>query len=176
MSEENKESVERGAGSEEGEQEEVQVEEVEDCAKCATHLDGWKRALADYDNLKKDLMKERGMIRQSAKEDVAHSLIAVLDNFDQAAKFQPEGLTGEAETWLVGIMHVRNQLESVMSELGLEPFCAPGEVFDPNLHEAAAEREEEGKKDQEILEVSMRGWKIGEKIVRPAKVVVNSNK
>ena len=62
MSEENKESVERGADSGEGEQaeevvEEVVEEEVEDCSKCATHLDGWKRALADYDNLKKDLMK-----------------------------------------------------------------------------------------------------------------------
>jgi molecular chaperone GrpE len=150
------------------------------CESCTEHLDGWKRALADYDNLKKDLVKERGAIREAVKEDVAQQLISVLDNFDQAARFQPEGLTGEAQTWLSGLMHVRNQLEGVMTELGLESFGGVGERFDPNLHEAAAEQSESDKADQEILEVSMRGWKMsggtgagGKKIVRPAKVVVN---
>jgi molecular chaperone GrpE len=155
---------------------EVVEEELPDCPKCEVNLNGWKRALADYDNIKKDLLKERMNIRQSAKEGVAHELIAVLDNFDQAARFQPEGLPKEAEVWMTGLMHVRNQLESVMQGLGLETYCQPGETFDVNLHDAAAERTEEDKADQEILDVQQRGWKMGEKIVRPAKVIINNIK
>jgi molecular chaperone GrpE len=147
---------------------------AEGCEKCDEATNGWKRALADYDNLKKDLMRERDTIRKAAKENVAEELITVLDNFDQAAKFQPKELDKEAQTWAVGLMHVRNQLESVMQGLGLAPYGAPGETFDTNLHDAASERSEEGKADQEILDIVMRGWKMGEKIVRPAKVIVNN--
>ncbi|PJA45175.1 nucleotide exchange factor GrpE [Candidatus Uhrbacteria bacterium CG_4_9_14_3_um_filter_50_9] len=144
------------------------------CESCNEAITGWKRALADYENLKKDLMKERVAIRSAAKEDVAEELIAVLDNFDQAAKFQPSELSKEAETWAMGLMHVRNQLESVMTDLGLSPFGESGDVFDPTRHEAAAERSEDDKPDQTILEVAARGWKLSDKIVRPAKVVINN--
>lgn len=148
--------------------------ETASCEKCAEYLGGWKRALADYDNLQKDLARERSELRLRAKEDVAHQLIVVLDNFDQAAKFQPEGLAKDVETWLMGLMHVRNQLEGVMQDLGLMSYGAIGETFDVHLHDAGGERTEEGKEDQEILEVAQRGWKLGEKIVRPAKVIINN--
>ena len=161
---------------EETPQEEEVQEEVEttSCGKCVEYLGGWKRALADYDNLQKDLMRERSELRVRAKEDVAHQLITVLDNFDQAARFQPEGLTKEVETWLMGLMHVRSQLEGVMQDLGLVPYGGIGETFDAHLHDAGGERTEEDKADQEILEVAHRGWKMGEKIVRPAKVIINN--
>ena len=60
------------------------------CEDCATAMAGWKRALADYDNLKKDLSRERTEMRKDAVLDAAHAFIAVLDNFDQAVKFTPE--------------------------------------------------------------------------------------
>lgn len=154
----------------------VEETELTDEQKYAEAVAGWKRALADYDNLKKDLMRERDQIRKAAKENVAEELITVLDNFDQAAKFQPKELDKEGQTWAMGLMHVRNQLESVMQGLGVEPFGAPGETFDTNLHDAASERSEEGKADQEILEIVMRGWKMGDRIVRPAKVIVNNKR
>ncbi|HAU66551.1 TPA: nucleotide exchange factor GrpE [Candidatus Uhrbacteria bacterium] len=150
------------------------IQKEEECSKCEEYLMGWKRALADYDNLKKDLVRERVEIRARAREDLGQQLIAVLDNFDQAAKFQPQEVSKEVQTWLTGLMYVRVQLETVLQELGLEPFGEAGTLFNAHLHEAAAQRSEPEKSDQEILEVFQRGWKMGDKIVRPAKVVINN--
>jgi molecular chaperone GrpE len=155
-------------------QKEDQTTEKEICSTCEEATARWKRALADYENLKKDLTKERIAIRQNVREEIAGQLIAVLDNFDQAARFQPNELNKDAETWAMGLMHVRHQLEGVMTDIGLSPFGRSGELFDPMCHEATLNRNEDGKKDQEILEVSQRGWRMGDKIVRPAKVVVNN--
>ena len=168
MSEENKKQ-EEGVGGLKG-----VMDAGEDCTKCDEYLAGWKRALADYDNLQKDLARERTELRARLKEDVAHQLIGVLDNFDQAAKFKPEGLSKELEVWLTGLMHVKSQLEGVMRDLGLESYGSVGETFDSHLHDAGGERTQEDKADHEILEVVQRGWKFGERIVRPAKVIINS--
>ena len=157
---------------------------------------GWKRALADYDNLKKDLSRERTEMRKDAVLDAAHAFIAVLDNFDQAVKFTPEIPTSyqpqatSLRSWLAGILHIRTQLETSLRDLGLEPFGAIGEAFDPNLHEIVASSPDvilsvsEGSRDsspsaqndmeEQVKEVIHRGWKIGERIVRPAKVIVSS--
>lgn len=149
-------------------------EEKKSCEKCDEYLAGWKRALADYDNLQKDLARERTELRARLKENVAHQLIVVLDNFDQAAKFKPEGLSKELEVWLMGLMHVKSQLEGVMRDLGLESYGSVSEIFDAHLHDAGGERTEEGKADHEILEIIGRGWKLGDKVVRPAKVIINN--
>ncbi len=147
--------------------------ETQDCQNCAEYLNGWKRALADYDNLKKELAAERIALHQAAIERVADPLIPVLDNFDQALKFKPEGLDGKTEGWLQGILHVRTQLEQVMGELGIEPFGAVGELFNPHQHDAASERESDEAPSGTILEIVQRGWKRGERIFRPAKVVIS---
>lgn len=149
-------------------------EEEKTCEKCDEYLAGWKRALADYDNLQKDLARERTDLRARLKQDVAQQLIGVLDNFDQAAKFKPGGLSKEVEVWLQGLMHVKSQLEGVMRDLGLESYGTEGETFDAHLHDAGGERIQEDKADHEILEVIGRGWKLGDRIVRPAKVIINS--
>lgn len=160
-----------------GESEETnEVAKQTQCQNCDEYLAGWKRALADYDNLQKDLARERTEIRAHLKEYVAHQLIAVLDNFDQAEKFKPEGISKELEVWLTGVMHVRSQFEGVMRDLGLESYGSAGETFDAHLHDAGGERTEEGKADHEILEVVQRGWKLGEKVVRPTKVIINAKK
>lgn len=153
--------------------EEKNVQETA-CEKCAEYLHGWKRALADYDNLKKDLAKERIDIRRSATQHAAFQLLPVLDNFDQSLKFQPEGLNGKAQGWLQGILHVRTQLESVMRELELEPFGEIGEVFNPNRHEAGGERADENAVSGTVIEIVQRGWKQGDRVVRPAKVIIAS--
>ncbi len=156
----------------ENENEEVRSKNKE-CVKCEEYLGGWKRALADYDNLKKDLMHERTEIRRMAAENLAHQLIPVLDHFDQALKFKPEGLKTSVNNWLQGILIVRSQLESVLHDLGMEAFGEIGEVFDANLHDAGAERVQEGTEPGMIVEVIQRGWKREEKIVRPAKVIIS---
>ena len=144
------------------------------CAKCDEYLTGWKRALADYDNLKKDLVKERTAIREGTKELLAYDLIQTVEHFDQALKHKPEGLSPEVEKWLTGILHVRQQFEGVLKNLGLEPFGEVGMLFDSATCEAVGEKNDESALDNQILEVVHRGWRLGERIVRPAKVTINN--
>lgn len=143
---------------------------------------GWKRALADYDNLKKDLSRERGEMRRDAAARAAESFLGVLDNFDAAVKFTPENVDPKLQGWLSGILFIRTQLETALRDLGLEPFGAVGDSFNANLHEAVTERELPLTKRETlqpegvapvILEVIRRGWKIGDRIVRGASVVVS---
>jgi len=146
------------------------VEELQ--KKCDEYLTGWKRALADYDNLKKDLARERTEMRQGVCIDAGAALVPVLDNFDAAVRFVPETADDKLKNWLQGVLFVRNQLEEVMKNIGLEPFGAVGETFDPNRHDSAGEKSVEGAAASTVVEVVMRGWKMGERIMRPAKVII----
>lgn len=142
-------------------------------AKCDEAILGWKRALADYDNLKKDLSRERVDMRREATVRVAQGFLSVLDNFDAAIKFTPDNIDPKLQGWLSGILFIRTQLETALRDLGLEPFAKISDAFDPNLHEAVSERDEEGKNPGTVLDVVRRGWKMGDKIVRSASVVVS---
>ena len=146
--------------------------------KCEEYLEGWKRALADYDNLKKELAKEKDEMRERVRERVATELIPILDHFDQANHHVPVLTLGEDEAtkfqnWLNGLRHVQTQIESVMKELGLEMIATDGQA-DPYQHEIVGERTEEGKETGMVLEVIQTGWKLNSHIVRPAKVIVNN--
>ena len=112
--------------------------------KCEEYLEGWKRALADYDNLKKELAKEKDEMRERVRERVATELIPILDHFDQANHHVPVLTLGEDEAtkfqnWLNGLRHVQTQIESVMKELGLEMIATDGQA-DPYQHEIVGER------------------------------------
>lgn len=135
-------------------------------AKCDEYLAGWKRALADYDNIKKDMGRERGEMRVAALADAAMRIVPVLDNFDAATKFVPAEVDDKLKNWLQGILFIRTQLETALKDMGVEPFGTVGDAFDANLHEAL------GGEGTTVSEVVARGWKIGEKTIRPAKVVV----
>lgn len=150
------------------------IEHNSACEKCDEYLTGWKRALADYDNIKKDLIREKQMLRHSLAEEFILSVLPVLDNFDQATKHKPNSEGQEIDVWLTGILHIRTQLEEVLKSIGAEPFGHPGEAFDPTVHEASGENRDQDKPDQSILEINQRGWKINDKIIRPAKVIVNN--
>jgi molecular chaperone GrpE len=138
------------------------------------YLAGWKRALADYTNLQSNLVQEKGQMRASLKEEFVSSLLPVLDNFDQALRFKPEECAKDVEQWLMGVLHVKAQLESLIEQFDAKPFGQAGEMFDPALHTALSTREEEEKEDQEILEVQVRGWMIEEKVIRSANVIINN--
>lgn len=136
--------------------------------KCDEYLAGWKRALADYDNLKKDLGRERSEMRASAVADAAMRVVPVLDNFDAAVKFVPPEVDDKLRNWLDGILFIRTQLENALRDMGVEPFGAVGEPFDANRHDAV------GGEGETIAEVVARGWKLGDRVVRPAKVTVGT--
>ena len=143
------------------------------CSTCEEYLLGWKRALADYDNIKKNLVKEKGELRRAVKEEFILSLLPVVDNFDQAIRHKPKDVSAEVENWLVGILHVQNQLNDVLKELGAESFGRAGDPFDAQNHETVGSHFDKEKSEDAIIEIQQRGWKMGEKLIRPAKVIVN---
>ena len=142
------------------------------CEKCEEYLAGWKRALADYDNVKKGLVAERQSIRRSSQDECAHAMIPVLDNFQAALKFKPETDDANVENWLQGVLHVKKQLEDALESMGFERYAQEGESFDPNMHDAADEKKS-SEDSGTILEIIHTGWKKGEQIVRPAKVIIS---
>ncbi len=142
------------------------------CAKCEEYLAGWKRALADYDNLKKEMQRDRIILREFAVAQAAEGMLRLCDQMDVAILQLPPDSDG-TNPYLKGIHIFRSHCEQELKALGLEPFGEVGDVFDSHVHEAVAQRQDDTKPDQSILDVSQRGWKIGERIIRPARVVVN---
>lgn len=146
--------------------------------KCAEYENGWKRALADYENLKREMNTRSEEARKVIKAKLAQDLLPVIDNFTQVIKFQPDfsNLPEEAQKkinpWLQGITYIDKQFSEALARMGVEAIEANGK-FDPRFHEASSEKSDSEKDDNEILEVLIPGWKIGEMVLRPAKVVVN---
>lgn len=142
------------------------------CEQCEEYLAGWKRALADYDNLQKDLAREKTEMREYVIESFFEKLIPVIDHFDQAMKNVPEA-AGELESWIQGVGHIKKSLIDIANEFSCEPIEPLNLEFDPNEHEAISTETREDEDDDKIIEVVERGWKLGDKVIRPAKVIVN---
>lgn len=147
--------------------------------KCAEYLSGWKRALADYENLQKQNSSARDDDRRRVRSNLAEDLLPVVDNFGYVTKHVPdvsecsEEFKKKFDTWFQGIGHIERQFAEAMKNMGVEPIPSVGTIFDPNLHESGGSRSEPGKKEHEIIEELIKGWKIGDVVLRPAKVIVN---
>jgi len=158
---------------------EIHHEVSEDCTKCAEYLDGWKRAQADYQNLKKQTEKEREEFRKYANESLLSDLITVLDQFNLAMKFMPaiETLPPPEQknwkNWRVGVEAVKMKWDELATAHHLSEVPTNG-LFDPRLHEAVEEREDASVNPGEIIEVVETGWKLHDRLIRPAKVIIAS--
>lgn len=150
-------------------------EEVKDDlqAKCDEYLAGWKRALADYENLQKQNAQLRADDRRRLRIQLAEELLPVVDNFAQAMKFAPQAIPPELATWFAGVQHIDRQFTEVLKTLDIEPIIAVGTAFDPHLHESGGSRHDPARPEHEVLEELSRGWKCGDVVLRPAKVIVN---
>ena len=142
------------------------------------YLEGWKRALADYDNLKKDLVKERDLARRYATERAAEGFISVLEHFDQAMKHEPdlsscgEEVRRNISSWLSGITHIRTAMVEELKALCLQPVEPEiGSPFDPAGQESVGSRE--AGEANRVLEVVSRGWNMGGTILRPPRVIIS---
>lgn len=142
-------------------------------AKCDEYLAGWKRALADYENLQKENAKLREEDRRRIRMNVAHELLPVIDNFEQAMKFAPAEMPDGMKSWFAGVSHIARQFADVLASLGIVPIEAVGHPFDPNQHDSGGSRHDDDKPANVILEEVIRGYKIGDVVLRPAKVIVN---
>ena len=139
-------------------------EEKEKSDEYYEHL---KRNMAEFDNFKKRISKEKDMMYNTISADIISELLPILDNFDKA--LNAETLD---ESYKNGMAMIYNQFNDTLQKLGVEEIDALNKVFDPNFHEAVMHIEDESFGEKEIVEVFRKGYKIGDKIIRHAMVKV----
>jgi molecular chaperone GrpE len=152
-------------------EEKLQHEMAELQQQNAELKDKYMRLLAEFDNFKKRTIKEKIEFMRTAAQDTMTALLPVLDDFDRAKKNADD--ENSVEQFSEGVELVYNKLHSVLKQSGLEPMETDGESFDAEFHEALTEipaptEEMKGK----IIDTIERGYKLKDKIIRHAKVVV----
>ena len=122
-----------------------------------------QRVQAEYANYRKRVERDRVAVREHALASVVSELLPVLDDIGRAREH--EELTG-------GFKAVAERLESAASKLGLSAFGEAGEAFDPNVHEALMHSYSPDVTEPTCVQILQPGYKVGERILRPARVAV----
>jgi molecular chaperone GrpE len=134
------------------------------------YLDDLRRARAEFENFRKRTMREGGTQREAGKTDVVTSLLEVLDDLDRTLE-AAEGSSDE--TLAKGVTLVADKLVRSLRAQGLERVAETGVAFDPNVHEAVQQRpSDEPREEPAVAEVLRPGYRLGERTLRPAMVVV----
>lgn len=142
--------------------------------KAEEYLNDLKRVQADFDNYKKRQQESQKELGGYLIEKLVLDIVPVLDNFRAATSHVPP--EQKDSPWVTGIQYIEKQLETVLIENGVTTIEAePGTLFDPSLHEAVGTEEgsEQNSEEHKIAKVLQKGYKVGSKVVRPARVSVS---
>lgn len=131
------------------------------------------RVQADFENYKKRSQKEREDFSKYANTDLILQILPIIDNFQLATKHLPVEI--KDNNWVKGVLQIEKQLEQVLVAEGVTAIEAIGKQFDPYLHEAIEEVPSE-RPEGEIVEEATRGYRLNDKIIRHAKVIVAKDK
>ncbi len=149
------------------------VEAGEAAAAAERERDEYKdlllRKSAEFDNYRKRVERERRELVQYAASEVFEGLLPILDDFERALN-APQG--GPSEAYRQGVDLIYRQLVDFLAKRGVTTIPAVGTRFDPNVHEAVIYEERPGHEDGEVVEEIRRGYKHGERLLRPAMVKV----
>ena len=134
--------------------------------------DQWLRAAADLENVRKRARRDVAAAEARGVTRLARELLPAIDNFERAlaaAEAQPENRDHHLTD---GIRLVKDELLGALARVGIEPDSPKGEPFDPHRHEAVAQQPVEGAASGTIVEVYSQGYRVGDDVLRAAKVVV----
>jgi molecular chaperone GrpE len=151
----------------------LQVGEHSELVKAVKQRDDYlalaQRTQADFENYRKRAAREAAAARDRGVGSLAKELLPALDNLDRAL----EG-AAEDDPLLQGVRLVRTELKAALARAGIESFCPLDEPFDPSVHEAVATAEQPpgGRPSGTVVEVYQDGYRLGEGVLRPARVVV----
>ncbi|MGZ3633238.1 MAG: nucleotide exchange factor GrpE [Parachlamydiaceae bacterium] len=129
------------------------------------------RGLADSENMRKRLQKEKQDLAQYAIQGAIIDFLSPIDHLENALKFANEA-TPEVQHWAIGFQMILGQFKEALSNNGVNAFSSVGQPFDPHWHEAIEMVETEEYAPGTVVEESLRGYKMGEKVIRPARVKV----
>lgn len=161
-----KKPTEEAAQTEEAAAAEDRTAELEKALQDAN--DKYLRILAEYDNYRKRSVREKEQAYADSKASVLTELLPVLDNFERAAGNKDAA----PADYQKGVDMIFNQFTEIFKKLGVEVFGEAGDTFDPNIHSAVMHTEEDGAPENSVTDVFSKGYRLGEKILRPAVVKV----
>jgi molecular chaperone GrpE len=150
-----------------------QLEELKQrAAKADEHWERLLRTTADFDNFKKRAAREKQDAIKFANESLLQKLVPILDNLDMALAATQANQAGDVKALQNGVNMIHQQLKNSLAEAGLEEIEAAGKPFDPNLHEAVSQRETTEVPEGQVVQQLRKGYKLRERLLRPATVVV----
>lgn len=154
----------------------VTDEELKSMQKEMTeYKDKYLRLLADAENSRKRLQKERQEISRYALEGLVVEFLRPLDNLENALRFAQD-MSEEVRNWAFGFQMILTQFKDILAQHGVVPFESIGTQFDPHLHEALEMIESSTHLPGTILEENVRGYKMGDRTIRAARVKVAKSK
>ena len=149
--------------------------------KADEYLELAQRTKADFENYRKRATRDAAAAQERGIAKLAKELLPAVDNLDRALEAAGGAIAGEANgqpqdngtaTLVSGIKLVHEDVIAALARAGIERFSPKGERFDPQLHEAIAQQPVAGAESGTVVEVYQRGYRLGEVVIRPARVVV----
>ena len=129
------------------------------------------RLTAEYDNFRKRTQREKAADLKYKAQDLATDLVPVVDTFDRALQLKPD--ENSIDSFYEGMEMIYRQLMQALSQAGVEEIKTEGETFDPNFHQAVMQVEDDQYESQAIVETLQKGYRLKDRIIRPAMVKVN---
>ena len=149
--------------------------ELDTCkTQSAEYLEGWQRSRAEFANYKRRVEKEQSEAYQNAAGRVIARFLDVVDDFDRALRDMPAD-SSDAEAlarWAKGVSLIQRKLQNILDAEGVERIKAEGITFDPNQHEAVTHEDSDEHQPQQVIAVVRQGYRIGDRVIRPALVRV----
>ena len=140
-------------------------------AKAEEYLAGLQRERAEFSNYRRRTSEEREQMLGLAGEDLIRKVLAIADDFDLAVDNRPAELDGN--NWAAGVAAIDRKLRTLLDSEGVQPIeAAPGTPFDPREHEAIANVPNTGQPEGSIVDVVRRGYRLRDRVIRPALVAV----
>ena len=136
------------------------------------NLTALQRSRADYVNLKRELDEVRTTTKQKTIESVVEDFLPIVDSFDMAMSNKAVWESVD-KNWRIGIEYIYNQFQNTLAGFGIEPIDKIGAEFDPSFHEPIETKETENNSDDhKIASIIQKGYKMGNRVIRPARVIV----
>ena len=161
------EQTEENAAEEDQEKEPEPTEEEKLKKELEDYKDKYLRLMAEYDNFRKRSAKERLDLSATIKGNTIGEILPVFDNFERALDAETEDTNYKA-----GVEMIFKQFGDMLTKLGVEIIDPIGQTFDPNIANAVNQIEDENLGENEVAQVFQKGYKIGDKVIRYAMVVV----
>jgi molecular chaperone GrpE len=133
--------------------------------------DKYLRQLAESENMRKRLQKEKQESIQYALSNLLAEFLGPIDHMENALK-HTQHMSDEVKHWGLGFQMILTQFKDVLAQNGVTPIEAKGRSFDPLVHDALETVEADGVQDGTIVEECSRGYKMGERVIRPSRVKV----